>query len=343
MTRVQLNTDENLNNTIPKEYWSNLITLLSIKLKLAKEKPEALIQKFQTMVAENWAKVCAVPATQIELAKSKLTRFKKNYHNWTDMDMMIKTQQAKALVAIAGRSSLFTYINSIGGNNRYFFMKRVFDLIVSSILIILIFPVLLIISLLIRLDSPGPIIFKQERITARRIYKDGKLVWSVVPFTIYKFRTMTHNASPQLHIEFVKAFIKGDKEEMDSLQNTDKRVSGEFKLNSDPRITEVGKWLRRTSLDELPQLFNVLFGDMTLVGPRPALSYEVEEYQDWQLMRLACKQGITGYWQITGRSESSFEDMIKQDIWYACHQSFWLDIKILIKTPFVIFAGKGAG
>lgn len=275
------------------------------------------------------------------IKNSFLSLIGRNIH-WSD-PKMLETYEAKAIVSVAGRTSLFTYVNGIGGTDHYFVLKRLMDIVVSLTILIFTGFMLLIIAILIKLDSKGPVIFKQERLTARRIFKDNKYVWAIVPFTVYKFRTMSHNASTDIHREFVKAFIQSDHDKMDELQNTDKRETGTFKLNNDSRITRMGGFLRRTSLDELPQFINVLFGDMSLVGPRPALDYEVEEYQDWQMLRLACKQGITGYWQVTGRSESTFDEMVKQDIWYACHQNLWLDIKIILKTPFAVFKGKGAG
>lgn len=292
-------------------------------------------------IRKSFANIVEFPTTTTKMLKQSVS-LEGKFKNWSE-SQMIETERARAIVAVAGRSSLFTYINSIGGSDRYYMAKRVLDISVSLVVILLTLPLLILLSLWIKMDSPGPVIFRQERLTSRRVLKDGKYVWVVVPFTIYKFRTMSNNASANIHKEFVKAFIKNDKNKMDSLQNTGTRDIGVFKLNNDNRITKAGNFLRRTSLDELPQFFNVLFGDMSLVGPRPSLDYEVEEYEDWQMLRLACKQGITGYWQVNGRSQSHFNDAIKQDIWYACHQSIWLDIKILIKTPISVLKGKGAG
>lgn len=280
--------------------------------------------------------------TYVNNLRTKFVSLQGNRVHWSNPEM-VETQQAKSVVKIAGRTSLFTYINSIGGSNTHFMVKRAMDIVVSLLVLGLTLPVLLFIAAWIKYDSKGPVIFKQERLTSRRVFKDGKYVWTVVPFTIYKFRTMSHNASTDVHKQFVKAFISNDEKAMNDLQKTDERDNGQFKLSNDSRVTRSGNFLRKTSLDELPQFFNVLLGDMTLVGPRPALDYEVEEYADWQMLRLACKQGITGYWQVTGRSESTFDNMIKQDIWYACHQSLWLDLKILVMTPIAVLKGKGAG
>ena len=313
-----------------------------LQLDSAKSKVQSTIQSIESQLKVKWMNTIAIPSKVADRIKRRFPSLEGGKHHWSD-SKMVETHQAKALVAIAGRSSLFTYINSIGGSSRYFSIKRMMDIMVSLAVITLTLPMLILIAIWIKLDSDGPVIFKQERITAKRVFRDGKYVWSVVPFTIYKFRTMTQGASDEVHKQFVKAFINNDLETMEKLQNTDKRDSGIFKMNNDVRITKVGQFLRRTSLDELPQFFNVLLGDMAVVGPRPALDYEVEDYEDWQLLRLACKQGITGYWQVTGRSESIFDDMVKQDIWYSAHQSLWLDIKIIVKTPIALLSGKGAG
>ena len=179
-------------------------------------------------------------------------------------------------------------------------LKRIIDIIISIILLIFLSPLLLIISILIKLDSKGPVIFKQKRIG-----KNGD------PFIMYKFRSMVKNAAK-----------KGAKY----------RVT-----KNDKRITKVGKILRKTSLDELPQLFNVLLGDMSLVGPRPTLDFIVNEYNDYQKKRLKVKPGITGLAQINGRQSLSWEEKIEYDILYIKNYSIWLDIKILFKTIFVIF------
>lgn len=255
---------------------------------------------------------------------------------------LLDTDVARKLARV-NKTAMFTYIDNMGGSQTHFFLKRMVDIVGALLAIVMLAPVFIMAALWVYFDSPGPVIFRQERIGARRVFKDGKATWVMVPFTIYKFRTMSNGAASDIHQKFVKAFMKNDLETVKAMQSEDKPSTGTFKLNDDPRVTRSGKWLRRTSLDELPQLFNVLCGEMSLVGPRPALDYEVDEYEDWQLMRLACKQGITGYWQINGRSESSFEHMVKQDIWYAYHQSFWLDIKIIINTPLAVLAGKGAG
>lgn len=342
MAQMETSHNHEYHKSKNKSLILNIQDIATMYVQDTKLKTETTIQNIDQNVRKAWSKTIAYPTTTAQTLKKSIATIEGKFDSWTD-SQMIETQRARAIVSIAGRSSLFTYINSIGGTDRYFVMKRIMDIIVSLTVIFLTLPAMIAIALWIKWDSPGPIVFKQERLTSRRVFKDGKYVWAVVPFTIYKFRTMSNNASTDVHKEFVKAFIKNDKSKMDSLQNTDSREFGAFKLNNDSRITKAGNFLRRTSLDELPQFFNVLFGDMSIVGPRPALDYEVEDYEDWQMLRLACKQGITGYWQVSGRSESHFNDAMKQDIWYACHQNIWLDIKILISTPIAVLKGKGAG
>jgi lipopolysaccharide/colanic/teichoic acid biosynthesis glycosyltransferase len=220
----------------------------------------------------------------------------------------------------------------------YFFQKRVFDLLVSVVLLILTLPVWLLIGVAIRATSPGPIFFKQERIGVRRVKSGGRYVWVVEPFVMYKFRSMYVNAPDSTHRDFVKAFIRNDRNTMTAVNNG----KASFKIEDDPRITRVGKLLRKTSLDELPQLLNVIRGEMSLVGPRPALHYEFEDYQEWHKERLTAKPGITGYWQAKGRSSVDFDTMAQLDIQYARNQSLLFDLKILLMTPMSVIRGKGA-
>ncbi len=220
----------------------------------------------------------------------------------------------------------------------YFRYKRWIDVVLSALLIAGLMPLMLLIALLIKLDSPGPIFFVQERVNARRRLKNGQVFWEAISFPLYKFRSMAYNADTLLHREFVKAFIHNNTE-MAKLQGQNRKF---YKLTNDPRITRMGHFLRKSSLDELPQLWNVLKGDMSLVGPRPPTRYEVEMYEFWHLQRLETVQGLTGWWQVTARSSSSFDEMVNLDIWYIERQSLWLDFKILLKTPLVMVEGKGA-
>jgi len=180
---------------------------------------------------------------------------------------------------------------------------------------------------MIKLMSRGPVFFKQVRIGEQ-----------ARPFTMLKFRTMHVNADHAIHHQFVTDFIKSG-----GAQVQEPGKSGLFKITNDPRITPIGRLLRKTSLDELPQFWNVLRGDMSLVGPRPPLAYEVEQYQPWHRHRvLDAKPGITGLWQVAGRSRTTFDEMVRLDIRYAKDRSLWTDLKILLATPKAVIAGKGA-
>ena len=201
---------------------------------------------------------------------------------------------------------------------------RALDVTVALILLIAAMPMMIAIAIAIRLDSPGPVMFRQRRI--------GR---SLSPFTVNKFRTMTHGASSDVHRAFVTGLIAGDQPDR---AGSDPR----FKLSGDARVTRVGRLLRRTSLDELPQLWNVLRGEMSLVGPRPPISYEVERYPaDW-FARFAVKPGMTGLWQVSGRSELTVQQMISLDIEYVERRSLHLNVWILLRTVPVVMTLRGA-
>jgi lipopolysaccharide/colanic/teichoic acid biosynthesis glycosyltransferase len=217
----------------------------------------------------------------------------------------------------------------------YFTAKRMLDLAFAITLVVLLSPVMALIAILIKLDSPGPALFKQERVGAQRRMNDGVVTWRVRNFVMYKFRTMVQNADPSLHQQHVQAFVQGRTNGADNSR-------AKFKLNNDPRVTRVGRFLRKTSLDELPQLFNVIKGQVSLVGPRPVPTYEVAHYEPWHRERLAAWPGITGLWQINGRCALSFDEMIKLDIDYIHRQSFWLDLKIMALTIPAVLSGRGA-
>ena len=216
----------------------------------------------------------------------------------------------------------------------YGVLKRGMDIVLSTLLIIFLFPLLLLIALLIRLDSPGPVIFTQERVGAKRQQMGRQRVWVVRNFTFYKFRSMIQDADQSLHEAYIKGFVEGRVEPSPE--------GGKFKLTNDPRVTGVGRFLRKFSLDELPQLFNVLQGDMSLVGPRPVPTYEVAGYQPRHHHRFAALPGITGWWQIKGRCRVSFEEMIRMDLDYIRHASLWLDLKILFFTIPAVLSRRGA-
>ena len=216
----------------------------------------------------------------------------------------------------------------------YFVSKRGIDLGGAALLLLLLAPLLLLIAVLIKLDSPGPAIFVQERVGARRRTGRGAARWEIYPFRLYKFRSMVQNADPAPHAAFIAAFAAGTV--------APGRGAARFKLTADPRVTRVGHLLRRTSLDELPQLLNVLKGEMSLVGPRPVPPYEVACYQPWQFERLAAQPGITGLWQVRGRSQLAFDAMIRLDIDYVRHRSLWLDLKLLALTIPAVLSTRGA-
>ncbi|HET6508236.1 MAG TPA: sugar transferase [Baekduia sp.] len=201
---------------------------------------------------------------------------------------------------------------------------RALDVAVSAVLLIVLVPVFAVIAVAIRLDTPGRVVYRQKRV--------GR---GLKPFTLNKFRSMHDGASHAKHQAYVEALIKGDQPD----QGGDKPF---YKLSEDERVTRVGRVLRKTSLDELPQLWNVLCGNMSLVGPRPCLHYELEAYPAHWFGRFAVKPGITGAWQVGGRSEIGLEDMIALDIEYAAQRSFWLNVKILLRTVPVVLNRRGA-
>jgi lipopolysaccharide/colanic/teichoic acid biosynthesis glycosyltransferase len=201
------------------------------------------------------------------------------------------------------------------------------DIVGSATAIVVLSPIFFVVALLVKLSSKGPILYKQERLG-----QFGR------PFTFLKFRSMDANNDPKIHQEFMKRVISGDHD--GDAEGGDKKV---YKMINDPRITRVGRFLRKTSLDELPQFFNVLRGEMSLVGPRPPLAYECQEYEIWHRRRvLEVTPGITGLWQVTGRSRISFDDQVRLDLQYVRSWSLWLDIQILIKTPGAVLLGGDA-
>ena len=207
-------------------------------------------------------------------------------------------------------------------------LKRAIDLLGSAAALLVLSPLLLLIALAVKVSSPGPVLFRQPRI--------GRYG---VPFTCLKFRSMHAVNDPRIHLEYVKRFIAGTVEPSPASTNG-KTV---YKLTNDPRLTVVGRLLRKASLDELPQFLNVLRGEMSMVGPRPPVPYELEAYDVWHRGRLLdVKPGITGLWQVSGRSRLSFDDMVRLDLRYATTWSLALDLKILLKTPRAVFSGEGA-
>ena len=223
----------------------------------------------------------------------------------------------------------------------YYATKRAIDLGVVVVLAPFVGLAVLILGVLVRLDSRGPVFFTQERISTRRVKRGGEWLWELRPITIYKLRTMRHDADQSIHADYLAAYIAGDEEAMRELRPG--QDDDTYKLTCDDRITRVGAKLRALSLDELPQLWNVARGDMSLVGPRPPIGYEVERYSESDLIRLAGPPGLTGWWQVNGRSALTFKEMVDLDTEYLNRQSTLLDLKILVKTLPVVMSRQGAG
>lgn len=218
-------------------------------------------------------------------------------------------------------------VDSLSDRDLYYRAKRVIDVMLSALLLILFSPLILAIALAIKLDSPGPVVFMQERMGYDWQRKRERV------FSFYKFRSMYHNCDQSVHEAHVKAWVRN---------NSNGSGPTLVKLTDDPRVTRVGRFLRKSSLDEIPQLVNVLRGHMSLVGPRPVPLYEVAEYDAWHRGRLQAVPGITGMWQVYGRGTVTLDEMARLDILYIQQQSLWLDIKLLLLTIPVVLTGNGA-
>jgi lipopolysaccharide/colanic/teichoic acid biosynthesis glycosyltransferase len=216
----------------------------------------------------------------------------------------------------------------VADSSRGYALKRGFDIIVSLTMLIVLLPLLLLVAAAIKATSPGPVVFKQKRLGLQ-----GQ------PFDFYKFRSMVVDGDEGIHKKYIEAFIKNNA----TADGSDKDGSTPYKMRTDPRITRVGRWIRKTSIDELPQLFNVLRGDMSLVGPRPPIPYEAGHYQAWHLRRItSVKPGLTGLWQVEGRGRVEFADMVRMDLRYVRECSLLLDVEILFRTVLVVFKCYGA-
>ena len=223
-----------------------------------------------------------------------------------------------------------TRLAVVDGESKYSAVAcRALDVAVSAVLLLVLLPVFLILAAAIRLDSNGRVLYRQRRIGRHQ-----------EPFTVNKFRTMHSGAGHETHREFVLGLIA--REQQRSATQAQDKESNFFKMANDTRVTRVGRFLRKSSLDELPQLWNVLRGDMSLVGPRPPIPYEVEHYPSHWFDRFAVKPGMTGLWQVSGRSELGLEEMVALDVEYARSRSLWLNLKILARTVPAVFAGRGA-
>jgi lipopolysaccharide/colanic/teichoic acid biosynthesis glycosyltransferase len=206
------------------------------------------------------------------------------------------------------------------------FVKRLIDVFSALFVIVLGFPFFLAIAALIRLTSSGPVFFRQMRVGEQGRH-----------FTLFKFRTMREGCDDAIHREFTRSFIQGQM----SNSTLDEKAPSVYKMTNDPRVTAVGNFLRKTSLDELPQFINILRGEMTIVGPRPPLHYELEHYEEWHKLRLAVRPGLTGLWQVSGRSSVPFNEMVKLDLYYIEHWSLLMDLKIMLRTIPVMLFGSG--
>lgn len=207
-------------------------------------------------------------------------------------------------------------------------IKRFVDVSASLAALTLLSPLFAVIAIAIKLDSKGPVLFQQERVGQFGLC-----------FRFLKFRSMTVESDPGVHQEYIRKFIAGEA----GIEHSDAQGKKVFKIARDTRVTRIGNLLRKTSLDELPQFLNVLRGEMSLVGPRPPVPYELESYHVWHVRRIfEAKPGITGLWQVMGRSRTTFDEMVRLDLRYARTWSLWLDLKILARTPHAVFSGNGA-
>ncbi|MEW6115751.1 MAG: sugar transferase [Nitrospirota bacterium] len=214
---------------------------------------------------------------------------------------------------------------------RALYVKRMLDIAGSVVMLVIASPLLLIIALAVKFSSEGPVLFKQQRVG-----QFGK------PFTFLKFRTMVANNDPTVHKEYIKKFIL-EQRSYRTERGGDDEEEKIYKIKDDPRVTPLGRFLRKTSLDELPQFINVLRGEMSLVGPRPPIPYELENYAVWHKRRIMeVKPGITGLWQVRGRSRTTFDEMVRMDLKYIREWSFMTDIKLLLQTPWAVLRGKGS-
>lgn len=234
---------------------------------------------------------------------------------------------AKGVATDAAFQPFLVSATTAGASGEYP-LKRALDVGAALLVLMLFSPLMLIIACLIRLTSRGPVIYKQ-----RRLGKDG------VPFTFYKFRSMVANVDDRIHRDFVTRLIRAS----DAPAPDSTKEPSAYKMKNDPRITRVGRFIRITSIDELPQLFNVLKGDMSMVGPRPPIPYEAENYEPWHLRRiLTVRPGITGLWQVDGRSRVTFSEMVRMDLRYIRDCSPKLDLRIMLKTILVVIRCDGA-
>jgi lipopolysaccharide/colanic/teichoic acid biosynthesis glycosyltransferase len=214
--------------------------------------------------------------------------------------------------------------------------KRATDLALTILLLVLLAPLLVITAIAVKLDSRGPILFSQERVGTRRVRRDGTTRWRLEPFTVFKFRSMVVDADSGVHERHIATMANRPAQ-------SGPPDTTQIKLQGDPRITRVGRYLRLMSIDELPQLINVLRGEMSLVGPRPVPPYEFARYRPEHMRRFTVLPGISGLWQIRGRCALPFWEMVACDLEYAETQSFWTDLRIMVQTIPAVVSARGAG
>ena len=258
-----------------------------------------------------------------ELAAEQLNKIEISFHVFPEKDNGNKPD-------ISANLTLYPDIKEKNDKMATLFIKRFIDVVGSVIGLIIFSPFFIIIPLCIRFTSKGPIFFRQERVG-----QFGKR------FNFLKFRTMYVNNDSNIHQEYIKKLIL--EQGSYAPKNGDRGKESVYKIKDDPRVTPIGRFLRKSSMDELPQFINVLKGEMSLIGPRPPLPYEVKIYNIWHKRRIIeVKPGITGLWQVNGRSSTTFDEMVRLDIRYIKEWSIWLDIKILFQTPRAVLVGKGA-
>jgi lipopolysaccharide/colanic/teichoic acid biosynthesis glycosyltransferase len=274
--------------------------------------------------------ITKVDTSTIDLIKSKLSaalRQTLNYETYLRLNIVLRVFPNEVDAPTDAQEMLLLYPDLQDPHDpkrQHRKLKRTIDIAGSVFGFLLFLPAFAVIAILIKLTSVGPILFCQ-----RRVGQYGK------EFTFYKFRTMYADNDPQIHREYVTRLIAGGA----AIPHSTKV----FKLTNDPRITPLGKILRKTSLDELPQFANVLMNQMSLVGPRPPVPYEYERYQRWHKRRiLELKPGLTGLWQLKGRSRTTFDQMVRMDLKYSREESLWMDLKIILQTPAAMIFGRGA-
>lgn len=217
----------------------------------------------------------------------------------------------------------------------YYILKRIIDVTLALVLLVLALPIMIIASIAILVYSPGPIFFIRERVGAKRRTRGKVTTWEPANFRCLKFRTMKCSTDPSIHKASMDLLVQAKEKDM-QLPAADRNFA------DDCRATRPGRILRKLSIDELPQLFNVLRGDMSLIGPRPALPYELEMYKPWHMLRLQAQPGITGLQQVSARCTANFDEQVELDLDYIAHQSIWLDLKIALRTPLAVLFARGA-